>query len=184
MCAWIARFVWYNSKWGRIQRKKNVCTVCLCLCAHACVCSYFLYGHMWQMHRLYLQDQCTSSVIAITLVYSSGFRNSNPERNVKVKVLTGCFYAFLNILESLEIFNRNFITVEMKVSLQRWKCVHMHRRRNRGGQGGHAPPKFHKGGPKWCLVPLDFYTCLTFAIFCLARKYSNHLTWPHLTTWN
>ena len=27
--------IWYSSKWGRIQRKKNLCTVCLCLCAHA-----------------------------------------------------------------------------------------------------------------------------------------------------
>ena len=31
------QIVWYNSKWGRIQRKENVCTVCLRLCAHAWV---------------------------------------------------------------------------------------------------------------------------------------------------
>ena len=30
-----SQIVWYNSKWGRIQRKKNVCIVCVCLCAHA-----------------------------------------------------------------------------------------------------------------------------------------------------
>ena len=40
-----SQIVWYNSKWGRIQRKENVCTVCVsvCRCLSETVCSYFLY---------------------------------------------------------------------------------------------------------------------------------------------
>ena len=61
--------------------------------------------------------------------------------------------------------------------------VKHHRRRNRGGGGGGRgggqwAPNFTKGGPNG-IWPLDVYTCLTFVIFDLARKYSDHLTKLH-----
>ena len=42
-----SQIVWYNSKSGRIQGKKNVCTVCLCLCYHAWVKLCVLILAVW-----------------------------------------------------------------------------------------------------------------------------------------
>ena len=54
------QIVWYNCKWGRIQRKENYCTLCLVLCAHAWV---KLCGHtfcMW-LHCCDMRTNTASS---------------------------------------------------------------------------------------------------------------------------
>ena len=69
VCA-TSQIVWYNSKWGRIQRKENVCTVCLCLCTHAwvklcvlilSVCGCIVLIYCCVLHNLWLKTASSLS---------------------------------------------------------------------------------------------------------------------------
>ena len=48
-----SQIVWYNSKQWRIQRKKNICIVCLCLCLQAwvklCAHTFCMWLHCFDM---------------------------------------------------------------------------------------------------------------------------------------